>query len=290
MTLPRIGLWCGWLSAVSAEETRRLVRAWEDAGAEAVWVSEAFGKETMTHAATILAATERLVVATGVAILQARDPVAAASAARTLNDAWPGRFVLGLGVSHPELMQRRDAPYAGPVTAMRTYLQAMDAARWTGPEVAPPPRLVAALGDRMLRLAAELADGVHPYLVTPRHTAHARALLGPDAIVAPEQAVVLTADAGTARAVAREHLALYLTLTNYRRSFLRQGLTEDDLAGGGSDRLVDALVAWGPPERIAERVAEHHAAGADHVGVQILPTPGSERVDDAAALLGSFAP
>ena len=150
----------------------------------------------------------------------------------------------------------------------------MDAARWTGPEVAPPPRLIAALGDRMLRLGAERADGVHPYLVTPRHTAHARALIGPDTILAPEQAVVLTADPVTARAAAREHLALYLTLTNYCRSFLRQGLTEDDLAGGGSDRLVDALVAWGPPERIAARVAEHHAAGADHVGVQILPAPG----------------
>lgn len=290
VTLPPVGLWAGWLAGVPASEERRLVRAWEAAGAAVLWISEAFGKEALTHAATILAATEHTLVATGVAVIHARDAVAAAAGARTLAEAWPGRFLLGLGVSHPEMLVRRGASYGGPLDAMRAYLDAMDAARWTGPEVAAPPRLLAALGDGMLRLGAERADGVHPYLVTPEHTAHARAVIGSGPLLAPEQAAVVAADPGTARAAAREHLAVYLALGNYRRSLRRQGFAEDDLDGGGSDRLVDALVAWGTAEHVADRVAAHHAAGADHVAVHLLPASAhTDRVQDAAEVLAAVA-
>lgn len=215
--------------------------------------------------------------------------MAAASGARTLAEAFGGRFVLGLGVSHRELVDRRGGHYAGPVAAMEAYLDAMDAARWQGPEVEPPLRLVAALGDRMLRLGAERAGGVHPYKVTVDHTAHARALLGDGPVIATEQAAVLATDPQVARAVARQHLATYLGLDNYRRSFLRQGFDLADLTDGGSDRLVDALVAWGEPQAVAARVEQHRGAGADHVAIQLLPgDPGEDAVESVRAVLAAL--
>jgi probable F420-dependent oxidoreductase len=268
--LPPFGVWVGRLALEPAAVSHRVAKQLEEAGAGVLWISEAFGKEALAHAASLLAVTERVVVATGIASVWSRDAVAAVNGARTLEDAYPGRFVLGLGVSHAPLVRRRGGAYASPIAAMRGYLDALEAAIWMGPEVPTPPVLLAALGDGMLRLAAERADGAHPYLVTPEHTARARSILGPDLFLAPEQAVALTDDEGAARSLARQHLEVYLGLDNYRRSLRRQGFTEEDLADGGSDRLLDGLVAWGSPGAVVERLRAHRAAGADHVAVQLL--------------------
>lgn len=273
-SLPRVGLWSGFrgAGALPAPGLRAYVAEVERLGFGMLWVPEAFGREAMSHAAILLAAGERLQVATGIANIWARDAVAMANGARTLAEAFPGRFVLGIGVSHGPTVGRRGHDYRSPAVMVADYLAAMDRASYQGPvPETRSPRLLAALGPRMLELAASRCDGAHPYLVTPEHTASARKLLGPDRLLAPEQGVVVSEDAATARAAARAHLDSYLGLDNYRRSFLRQGFDEDDLAGGGSDRLVDGIVAWGGPAVIAGRVADHLDAGADHVAVQVLP-------------------
>jgi probable F420-dependent oxidoreductase len=193
--------------------------------------------------------------------------------------------VLGLGVSHLPLVQARGHDYGHPVTAMREYLDAMERVKYAPPPPPePPPRVLAALRRRMLELARDRSDGAHPYLVTPEHTARARAVLGPSPLLAPEQAVVVETDAASARATGRRHLALYLTLPNYVNNFLEMGFGHADLAGGGSDRLVDALVAWGDVDAVAARVREHHAAGADHVTIQAIATEPGRALDDLRVL------
>jgi probable F420-dependent oxidoreductase len=195
-----------------------------------------------------------------------------ANGARALADAYPGRFVLGLGVSHRTSVDRRGAfTYERPFTRMEGYLEAMEAARYPVRDgVEPPPRVLAALGPRMLRLSAQRAAGAHPYFVPVEHTAVARETLGPDPLLAPEQAVVLETDAERARSIAREYMGYYLKLENYARNLIRLGWKEDDISGGGSDRLVDAIVAWGDADAIRKRVGDHLDAGADHVSVQPL--------------------
>jgi probable F420-dependent oxidoreductase len=289
--LGRVGVW-GALATASAAEERPAAAEIERFGYTALWFGEGLAtKEAFAHAAILLAATERLVVATGIANIYARDPTAMNNAALTLAEAYPGRFVLGMGVSHVPLVQARGHDYGRPVTAMRAYLDAMERAKWAPPPPPePPPRVLAALRRRMLELARDRTDGAHPYLVTPEHTARARAVLGPGPILAPEQAVIVETDAARARAAGRRHLAFYLTLPNYVNSFRELGFGDADLAGGGSDRLVDALVAWGDVDAVAERVRQHHAAGADHVAVQALATEPGRALDDlrmlAPALLG----
>jgi probable F420-dependent oxidoreductase len=179
---------------------------------------------------------------------------------------------LGLGVSHiPLVEQLRGHRYEKPVATMRTYLDAMDHApyRSVAPPIAPL-RVLAALGPQMLRLSAEQTDGAHPYNVNPEHTAQAREILGPERLLCPEQAVLFETDPAKARGIAREFLRFYLTLPNYTNNFLRLGFSETDFANGGSDRLIDAIVAWGDTERIRQRIRAHHTAGADHVCVQVL--------------------
>jgi probable F420-dependent oxidoreductase len=270
--LGRVGIWTSTLDRRPWREVAPAAAEIDELGYGALWVGEAVRREAFANAALLLSATERIVVATGIANIWARDPVAMAAGQKTLSEAFPGRFVLGVGVSHPPLIAVRGHTYNRPVAAMAAYLDAMDAAPYGGPPPAPSAtaRVLAALGPRMLELAARRADGAHPYLVPVEHTVRARAVLGLDRLLCPELAVVADRDPSVAREVARRHLGTYLRLENYSRNLANHGFDESDLAGGGSDRLVDSLVAWGRPAAIAARVADHLAAGADHVAIQVL--------------------
>jgi probable F420-dependent oxidoreductase len=287
MELGRVGVWLGTLSLRPAAKTRGIAREAEELGFGAIWFGEGVGtKECFTQAATLLAWTARAVVATGIANIYARDPMAMANGARTLGDAYPGRFLLGIGVSHAPSVAERGHEYARPLTTMRAYLDAMDEAIFRGVEPAEPaPRVLAALGPRMLELAAERTRGAHPYFTSPEHTAMARQVMGKGPLLAPEQAFVLEIDPGLARAKAREHMAYYLRLDNYRRNLLRLGFTDDDLDGGGSDRLVDAIVAWGDVDAVRDRVRAHLEAGADHVCVQAIGADPLAELRRAAPVL-----
>jgi probable F420-dependent oxidoreductase len=265
-----VGVWSPHLQWQPATAARHAVAEMEALGFGAVWIGEATGKEIMTHAALLLGGGERIVVATGIASIWARDPMAMANAGRTLSEAHPGRFVMGLGVSHPFLNEPRDRSYERPLAAMRRYLDAMDAAPYAGPPAATPPRVLAALGPRMLDLARDRAAGAHPYFVPVEHTAAARAILGAEPLLAPEQAVALKADPVEARRLARRYMRTYLRLENYTNNLRRFGWGDADLAGDGSDALVDALVAWGNAEAVVKRLHQHLDAGADHVAVRIL--------------------
>lgn len=277
MDLGRIGIWTGALDLQPAARAQDAARELERLGFGAIWVPEAFGREAFTNAAVLLAGTSRIVVATGIANIWVRDAAAMAAAQKTLAEAYPERFLLGIGVSHAPLVNMRGHAYETPLVAMERYLDAMDQAPFiAAAPAAPPPRVIAALAPKMLALAARRSWGSHPYFVPPEHTAKARALLGPAAFLAPEQAVVLEPDASTARAIGRAHMAMYLTLPNYVNNLKRLGFTDDDVAGGGSDRLVDAVVAWGDLDAVAARVRAHHDAGANHVCLQALdPDPGA---------------
>lgn len=285
-----IGVWSSDLAGAGLphDRHRAFVAEVEALGYGMIWVPEAFGREALTNAGLVLAASGSIMVGTGIANIWARDAVAMANGARTLGEAYPGRFVLGLGVSHRRMVESRAHDYSSPVRTLERYLEQMDAAQWTGPEPSVPvARVVGALGPRALALAAGRTHGVHPYLVTPDYTGVVRDTVGADAIVAPEQAVVLTDSPGDARRAARAHVGRYLDRPNYRNSFLRQGFDEDDLERGGSDRLLDALVARGDASRIRARVDEHLGAGADHVALQVLPT-GQD--DDPLRTLRGLAP
>jgi probable F420-dependent oxidoreductase len=272
LSLTPTGIWTGAFEPQPASKVREAVAELEELGYGAIWYSEASGRESLTQAALLLAATSRMVVATGIANIYGRDPFTMASAQKTLSEAYPNRFLLGMGVSHVPMVEKlRGHSYAAkPVAKMGEYLDAMDQAHYNS--VAPPAtyRVLAALGPKMLHLAATRANGAHPYNVTPEHTAEARKVLGADPWLCTEQAVVLETDPAKARQIARHFLELYLTLPNYTNNFLRLGFTEDDCKKGGSDRLVDAIVAWGDVGTIRERVAAHHDAGANHVCLQVL--------------------
>lgn len=269
--LGALGIFSGHLNLQPADGAQSVVRELEELGYGAVWIPESAGKEVFTHCATLLAATSRIAVVPAIANVWARDPMAMINAARTLREAYGERFVLGVGIGHRPSVSLRGHHFERPLDTLRSYLTSMAAApfRWPNP-VPDVPILVGALGPRMLGLAATAADGAIPYLVTVEHTRQARELMGAGAFLAPEQAVVLTEDAEEARRLAREHAATYLLLDNYRRSLLRQGWAERDLDDGGSDTLLDALVAWGSPAAIGERVQAHREAGANHVAIQVL--------------------
>lgn len=278
MDLGRVGIWTFQLELVPLAAAREHVAELDELGFGALWLPEAVGREAFTQAALLLGASEHLVVATGVAQIWARDAMAAAAAHKTITDAYPERFLLGLGVSHqPAVEGLRGQTYARPYSAMVDYLDGMDRALFmASPPSATPRRVLAALGPRMLKLAAERTDGAFPYNVTPEHTAFARETMGDGPLLAVEQAVALTTDPEQARALGRRHLSIYLGLPNYENNLRRFGFGDADFADGGSDRLVDALVAWGDLDTIAARVREHHDAGADHVCVQVVPERGSQ--------------
>ncbi|GLZ51011.1 TIGR03620 family F420-dependent LLM class oxidoreductase [Actinomycetospora sp. NBRC 106378] len=281
----RVGVWWtsdSWRISDAADVARDL----EGMGYGSLWYGEAYGKETFTQAGAFLNATERLVVGTGIANIHARDPIAAESGARTLTALHPGRFVLGLGVSHAPLVERgRGGTYAKPLATMRDYLQRMDAVPAEIEPDARPTRVIAALGPKMVELSGSAADGSHPYLVLPQATADQRKALGPDKWVISEQAVAL-GDEETAMRRAHAHLEIYSGLPNYRNSWLRQGFDDSDLVRGGSDRLARALVGTGSAEQAAAAVTAHLDAGADHVLIQAL---GDSPFDDPRPALRELA-
>lgn len=292
MDIGTIGIWTNKLEFLPAAQAQELARELEALGYGALWFPETLGREALTQAALLLAATQRMTIATGIANIWARDAVAMANAQRTLTEAYPDRFLLGLGVSHaPTVEQVRGHRYRRPVAYMRAYLEAMDRAPFTAvPPRTAPRRVLAALGPKMLALAAERAWGAHPYFVPVAHTAQARQLLGPAPLLAPEQAIVLETEPSRAREVARQHTARYLRLPNYVNNLSRLGFTEEDLTDGGSDRLVDAIVAWGDLDTVVRRIREHLAAGANHVCIQVLTAepatiPREQWRELAAALL-----
>lgn len=273
-TLPAVGLWTGALDMVPAARAQELAAELESLGYGAIWLPEVAGRDPFVHLALLLSVTRRLVGATGIANIWARDAVTTSCAARTLTEAFPERVLIGLGVSHENLVgDLRGHHYDKPLSAMQNYLDAIDRAPYTAQQPSTPVRYVlAALRPRMLELAAEKTLGAHPYLVTPEHTARARDILGAGPLLCPEQAVVLDTDADRARMIARRHLRVYLAQPNYVRSLRYLGFGDADLTPpGGSDALVDALVAWGDVDRIVARIREHLAAGADHVPVQVVP-------------------
>jgi probable F420-dependent oxidoreductase len=268
--LGRLGVWSFALQRLAAAEAGAAARAFESDGYPAAWIPESLGsKELFSHAAILLAATDRLVFASGIANIHARDPMAMANGAKTLGEAYPGRFVLGIGVSHAPSVATRGGTYGKPLETMRAYLDAMDAAQYAAPDPDPPvPLVLAALGPRMLELAAERADGAHPYFVPVEHTAFARKHLGPEPFLGVEQTAVLTTDIAEGRRIARAFGRHYLALPNYADNLRRVGWGDEDLAGEGSDRLIDAVIAIGDMDAVVARVRAHLEAGADHVCVQ----------------------
>ncbi len=271
MNIGRVGVWTFSLELQPAAQAQEAAREIEALGYGAIWIPEALGREALVHASLLLAGTKRIPVATGIANIWARDPMAMAAGQKTLTEAFPDRFLLGIGVSHAPMVGMRGHAYDKPLSAMRAYLDAMDAAPFLAmPPTTEPRRVIGALAPKMLRLSAERAWGAHPYFVPPEHTQRAREVLGKGPLLAPEQAVVLERDATAARAIGRAHMAIYLGLPNYVNNLKRLGFTDDDVANGGSDRLVDAIVAWGDEDAIVRRVRAHHDAGADHVCVQVL--------------------
>jgi probable F420-dependent oxidoreductase len=280
MNLGRLGVWT-FLDALSAEDAASVARRVEALGYSALWIPEAVGRDPFAFLGYLAARTERLVLATGIANIYARDPMAMRAIQKTLAELSGGRFVLGLGVSHEHLVTGlRRHEYRAPVPAMADYLEAMQQAFYRSVEPAEDaPIMLAALRPAMLRLARDRARGAHPYFTPPEHTARARAILGAAAWLAPEQMVILETDATTARAVARGNMQIYLGLPNYQRNLKWLGFTDADLADGGSDRLVDAIVAWGDAETIARRIQAHHDSGADHVCIQPLRADGQPGPD-----------
>jgi probable F420-dependent oxidoreductase len=272
MDLGRVGIWTFALDLQPVARAREVAAELEELGYGAIWIPDAVGRDPLVHAALLLGGTNRIAVGTGIAQIYGRDPMTMTGGWKTITEAFPSRFVLGLGVSHQPMVEGlRGQTYGPPLTAMREYLERMDTAMYVAAEPTDPPRRVlAALGPKMLALAAERADGAHPYNVPPEHTARAREILGPEKLLAPEQAVLLETDPVEARRIARGHMAIYLDLPNYMNNLRRFGITDDDIADGGSDRLVDTLVAWGDVDAARARVQAHLDAGADHVAVQVL--------------------
>jgi probable F420-dependent oxidoreductase len=264
----------GVLGQAPVEEERQAARRIEAMGYGSIWCGETLGgKEAFAHQSLLLAATERIVTGTGIANVWARHPATMQGGASTVGAAYPGRFILGIGVSHAVIVDNSGQDYEKPLGHMRHYLDGMDDAIDGSPRTdVPVPRLLAALRPQMLALARDRADGAHPYFVPVSHTAVAREVLGPDKLLIPEQAVVVATEATEARAIARSHMARYLALPNYVNNLKHLGYSDDDVADGGSDRLVDDIVAWGDESAIARRVREHLERGADHVLLQPLGT------------------
>jgi probable F420-dependent oxidoreductase len=284
--LDRIGARGVWapMDVLALGDAVRFAARLEELGYGCLWVPETVGRDPFVHIAHLAGAAPDLAFATGIANIHHRHPGVMLQAANALAEQTGGRFVLGVGVSHQPLVSGlRGLPYEKPLRAMRTYLETMASAPYMAPAPAERvPVLVAALGPRMLELAATHADGAHPYWTTPEHTAIARKALGPDRALCVEQKVVLTEDADEARATAVGALAMYVTLPNYRNNWLRLGFTDAEI-DGHDPRFLDAVVAWGSVDAVEARLREHVDAGADHVCIQAM-TPGHPFRPDLDAL------
>jgi probable F420-dependent oxidoreductase len=273
-TAPSLGRFGSFGRGVTPQQAKEI----ESLGYGAVWVGGSPPAE-LAWVEPILEATTTLQVATGIVNIWTAAAKPVAESFHRIDKAYPGRFLLGIGVGHPEAHSEYRKP-ADALAALASYLDQLD-------ELGVPAnrRVVAALGPRVLKLSAERSAGAHPYLTTPEHTAQARELLGPSAFLAPEHKVVLTTDADKARSVGRRALDIYFNLANYRNNWKRLGYSEEEVARPGSDRLVDALVAYGTPDAIAARLKQHLDAGADHVPVQVL-TKDENLVSALAELAG----
>jgi probable F420-dependent oxidoreductase len=268
MELGRLGVWSGALRYGDRDAAREATVELEELGYGAVWLPGGAGGDIFDAVEALLTASSRIVIATGIVNVWMHEAPETAARYTAIAAAHPGRFLLGLGVSHGLLVDANEpGRYRRPLAAMQRYLDELDAA---APPVPVTARVLAALGPRMLELAGDRSRGAHPYLVTPEHTRTARTLLGPAPLLAPEQAVLLSADPLVARDVARAHLEIYLRLPNYVNNWRRFGFGDDDFRDGGSDRLADSIVAWGDETAIERRLQEHWDAGADHVCAQVL--------------------
>jgi probable F420-dependent oxidoreductase len=280
--LGAVGAWTFTFDDRGADRIAADVQAIESAGFPALWIPEGGGSnDVLTNLGWALASTERLTMASGIANISAHQPQVLARGAAFLSEGYGGRLVLGMGVGHEYSTERRGIAWDRPLTRMRAYLDAIDADERTRPAA---PRMLAALGDRMLRLAAERTLGAHSYFVPVAHTAHARSVLGDEPVLAVELGVLPGADDATARSWARAWATHYLELPNYANNWRRLGFDDADVSDGGSDRLLEAAFAWGSVERIAERVRGHLDAGADHVCVQVIGEPEGDADTDIRAL------
>jgi probable F420-dependent oxidoreductase len=280
MQLGRLGVW-SWMDMFSAADAGAFAARIEEWGYAALWIPEAVGRDPIALHAHLAGTTSELILATGIANIYARDAMTMRAGRDTLAEMSNGRFLLGLGVSHaPMVSGLRGHDYGKPVTTMRAYLEAMEKAIYLGPAPPePPPVVIAALRPKMLGLAAEATSGAHPYNVTPEHTARAREILGKKAWLCPEQKVMLETDASKAREVARTSFGPYVSLPNYQNNLKWLGFEDSDFENGGSDRLLDALFAWGDETPIRERIQAHWDAGADHVAVQTIRADGEAGPD-----------
>lgn len=289
MNIGKLGVWT-FFDAMPAADTAAAAQRIEALGYPALWIPEAVGREIFASAAFLLASTTRLVVASGIANIYARDAVTMVAGRNTLAEQSGGRFLLGIGVSHRPLVAGvRGHAWDKPYSYMRDYLTAMEGAPYSAvPPTEAAPMVIGALHPRMLALAAGKTRGAHPYLVPPEHTAFARETMGPDAWICTEQKVLLETDATKARAIGRNTIAMYLRLPNYRKNLERFGYKDEDFEHMGSDRLVDAIVAWGDEKAIAARIQAHHDAGANHVCIQPVHPLGMPLPD--WNVLEAFAP
>ena len=278
MELGRVGIWYP-TDRLDAAGLRALLRTVEGHGYGTLWYPESRGFESIALAGFLLANSERLTIGSSIANIYARDAFTARRALATLNALRGGRFSLGLGVSHIPLVEGlRGHRYDKPVPAMRAYLEGI---RKGGDAALEGPVLLAALGPKMLALAAAQADGAVPYNVTPEHTRQAATVLGPGKVLAVEQKVCVETDRARARALGRRELARYMALPNYVNNWLRLGFTEAELADGGSDRFIDALVLSGDAEAVKRGLRAHFEAGATHVCLQPVTEDGDTRHRDA---------
>lgn len=293
MKLGKLGVWMmtDFAGADDAAAWAERVEKW---GYSALWIPEALGRDSLVASGWLLAHTKSLILATGIANIYARDALSTMCAQNTLAEQSGGRFLLGLGVSHSLLVEgMRGQKYEKPIPTMRAYLERMAKGQYSGPRPSEKPKtVIAALGPKMLELAASHADGAHPYNVTPDHTAMARKILGPGKLLCPEQMVLLETDPAKARAAGRQTLSFYLELPNYRNNFFRMGFSEADVSNGGSDRLIDSIIAWGDESAIRARIQQHWDAGADHVCIQTVSRGpmGSAMTKEDAKILELLAP
>jgi probable F420-dependent oxidoreductase len=267
MNLGAIGVWSGTLRRGDRGAITQAAAELEELGYGTIWFPGGEHAGLAEHIDAILKATRRMVVATGIVNIWTHPAAEIAAEHDAITRAYPGRFLLGIGISHQRVVEGAGIRYEKPLQKMRSYLDELDAA----PTPVPiDQRILASLGPLSLKIARERSRGTHPYFVPVEHTRIARETLGTGKIVAPEQMVVLATDPASARAIARPSMDRYLHAPNYTNNLLRLGFTEDDFANGGSDRVVDAIVAWGDPPRIMQRIREQHSAGADHVCIQAL--------------------
>ncbi len=287
--LGNLGVW-SFIDSMTAIEAAAFAQQLEAWGYSALWIPEAVGRDPFSIISYMAASTQKLIFATGIANIYARDPMSMNAIHKTVSELAPERFILGLGVSHaPLVADIRGHEYKKPVTTMRNYLESMASAFYMGAMAKEQaPILLGALRENMLRLSAEKVSGAHPYFVTPDHTSWARKILGPDAWLCPEQMVLLEANADKARAIARSHIATYNGLENYKNNLKQFGFDEADFENGGTDKLVDAIVAWGDENVIRNRIQAHWDAGADHVCIQAIKEEADRGPD--LELLALLAP